>query len=111
MSGRPKFDATPSGPEDAHALVPLTDRLSAVLPSDAPNPEQALIASQEAIQAPRRRLRIKLESLRPADHLAIELWLSGLSQREIGAWFGVNQQNAARRIQRGIAKLRATMRM
>lgn len=110
MSGRPKFDATASGPEDAHALVPLTDRLSAVLASDAPNPEQALVASQEASQAPRRPIRIKLETLRPADHFALELWMSGLSQLEIGRWFGVNRQNASRRIQRGIEKLRANMR-
>ena len=90
--------------------VALTDRLASVLPSSQPDPEASLIAAQEGSQRPSRRRRLDLTGLLPGDHIAIELWLSGLTQLEIAVWLGATRQRVTRRISRGIADLRAKRR-
>ena len=109
MPARPRHQQSYRDPP----TVPLSARLEARLASEAPTPEAALIARQEPsqalqraiYQAPRLRL-LRLDVLRPGDHIAVELWLSGISQLEIGSYLGVSQQNIARRIKRAVLHLR-----
>ena len=94
MSSRPRFQQSYMDPR----TVPLTPKMIEVLPDPSPDPEQALL------QSPPRHL--KFTALKPTDHLAVELWLSGLTQVEIGRFLGTSQPRVVFRLTRAMADLK-----
>jgi hypothetical protein len=102
MAGRPAHQLSHLEPR----TVPL-ERHAWHLRAPGLDPEAALIAAQEGQDedGPGRR-PAALMSLCPADALAIDWWLLGLSQREVARWLGVAGSRVNQRISRGLRRLR-----
>lgn len=109
MPARPRFVTSHLEPR----TVPLSDGLRARLADPGLDPEAALIEREEAgqVREPRHtRLRLDVLASDPQAALAVDWWLLGLTQREVGAWMGVSQPACWKRIRRGVARLRTAGR-